>query len=598
MCRIFGYIGEQEVKQDTLRLVSQLQIHGGPDSQNFIQRRHWSLGNNRLAIQGIAGGLQPYTLDNKIYVVFNGEIYNHNELRVSLKRRGYSFKDTCDGSILPSLYQEYGTDFVKLLDGMFAVAIIDTRENLKLILANDPVGIKSLYYQWDDRTKTLKFSSEIPALLAFEGITKELRLNAIDDYLTAKAVLGSETIYKGIFSLPPSSILIANFLVQPKLKNYVSLLNEKIPYTNINEAGAYLNEVIKNEVSALMLADVPACVVTSGGLDSSYITALASKFSDNLHSFNIWYEGSWPNDERHYAKEVSRIYKTTHHQILIKEKDFTDIIYRMLKHMGQPNSAPHCLSTYALFEAVKQAGFKVALAGEGADEFFGGYARFENATVDVKETWLPMYLDKLSAVSKSQRDALYSPDYVEYLRNEATLYKKSFDKIETGERNHKSRLTALLEFDQIHRFPYYILRRVDHLSMAHSVEVRVPFCQPRIMALSKKMPDEFKIFKNQGKHILYKAAKNKLPESIMNRPKQPFLLPIASMLKNGHVIHDLLLDTINSREFQSRNFFKKNEVNKLIRKQINSPSDKHAEALWALMIMELWLQQTGASLHI
>ncbi|MBV9576585.1 MAG: asparagine synthase (glutamine-hydrolyzing) [Gammaproteobacteria bacterium] len=592
MCRIFGYIGEEKITKTILSEVSKLQIHGGPDAQNFIQRDRWALGNNRLAIQGISGGEQPYTITNKISVVFNGEIYNHNALRKMLEQRGYFFKDTCDGSILPALYHEYEEDFVKLLDGMFAIAIIDERNGLKLVLASDPTGIKSLYYYWNNEYKTLKFSSELAPLLALGKISKEIRLQGVDEYLTGKAIWGPQTIYKNIFSLNPSSILIAPLGKPPTIFNYVSSINPDFQYDDIDEAGLALNKLIENEVATLMTADVPVCVVTSGGLDSSYISALASKFDSNLHSFNIWYEGDWPQDERHFAKEVADHNNTNHHQLIIKQRCFPDIVRKMVKHIGQPNSAPHCLSTFVLFEEVRAAGFKVALTGEGADEFFGGYARFAMAASDTNRNWLPTYLDKLSAMNKTQRDDIYTSDYQQYIRSNDDLYNKTIDTILRRENNSKDRLNTLLEFDQIARFPYYILRRVDHLSMAHSVEVRVPFCQPRIAAISKKIPNNFKISNNQGKIILYKAAKDKLPQSILTRPKQPFLLPISSMLKKGHILYNLLLDTLHSHKFQSRNIFRKDSVEKLLQKHIKNPSDTHAEALWSMMILELWLDAT------
>lgn len=594
MCRIFGYIGQKPITNETLEIVSKRQIHGGPDSQHFIQKKCWALGNNRLAIQGLDGGLQPFQWEEKIYVVFNGEIYNHNELRILLSKRGFTFQDSCDGSILTAMYLEYGMDFVKYLDGMFAIAVIDTREHLKLILATDPTGIKSVYYHWDHQHQTLHFSSEIPALHSFSGISKELRKQGIDDYLTGKAIWGPETVYKDIFTLPPSSLLIAQLSSPPRVIFYTSQLDEEVPTHDIEEAGIYLNEILDKEVKMMMLADVPVCVVTSGGLDSSYVTALARKYADHLHSFNIWYEGNWPQDERHFAKEVADQYGTIHHQVIIREKDYLDGIERMLGHIGQPNSAGHCLSTYVLFEAVSRAGFKVALTGEGADEFFGGYTRFATASSSTENNWLETYLDKLSAVSKNQRDALYSPDYQSYLDSVTKLSEKTSKDLTGREQSNNNRLKTLLEFDQVDRFPYYILRRVDHLSMAHAVETRIPFCQPRIANLSRKMPNHFKIADKQCKKILYHAAQNKLPASVLNRPKQPFLLPITQMLQPGHVLFNLMMDTLTSLEFKNRDIFKINSVNHLIEKQRSQPDDMTSEALWTLTTLELWLQQSNA----
>jgi asparagine synthase (glutamine-hydrolysing) len=585
MCRIFGFLGAEKISRETLTRVSQLQIHGGPDQQTIFATQTAALGINRLAIQGMDGGRQPYQLSEHIHVVFNGEIYNAAALRKTLALKGYHFADSCDGNVIAPLYHEFGADFMRYLDGMFAIAILDDRETSRLTLATDPTGIKSLYYYWHAETRTLKFSSELAPLLALGQVNKRLRAQAIDEYLLGKSVWGPATMYEDIYCLPPASKLTAIFGQPPVVQSYQTVLDEKIASQDFIQAGVELNDVIEQEVASLMLADVPVCVVTSGGLDSSYLSALAQKYNPDLHSFNIWYEGEWPQDERHYAREVALRYNTTHHQILIKEKDFPALIQQTVRHLGQPNSAPHSLSTYVLFQEVRQAGFKVALTGEGADEFFGGYARFHKASQNPDAGWLAPYLDTLSAASKSLRDELYTADYQAHLHGE-TLYSRTLAKLSAG--SDSNRLETLLAFDQDERFPYYILRRVDHLSMAHGVEVRVPFCQPRITALSRKLPAAFK----HDKRILYQAAAGKLPDSVLTRTKQPFLLPISAMLKPGHILYDLLVDTLHSLQFNARNIFKKTAVDKLLQRQASHPSDAHAESLWALMTLELWLQAT------
>ncbi|MEN9449151.1 MAG: hypothetical protein RJA25_2441, partial [Bacteroidota bacterium] len=505
------------------------------------------------------------------------------------------FREHSDSLVL---YYVYGERFVEMLDGMFSIAIVDTRDKLRIMLASDPSGIKSLYYNWDDNGKLLKFASEIPALMKFGGISNELRPQGIDDYLTGKSIWGNETIYRSIHTLPPATILTAYYQQAPKIQKYQSKIIDDSFHNNVEDAGLYLHNIIDKEVSSLMCADVDVCVVTSGGLDSSYITALAAKKNSKLHSFNIWYEGDWPHDERHYAREVAEKYNTTHHQIIIKQNQLIDYTYKMVKSLGQPNSAPHSLSTYALFEAVSKQGFKVALTGEGADEYFAGYKRFSTAVSNTSEIWLSSYLDQLSAIKKQTRNELYSNDYLHYLNGSTSIYDKASNKINADEISYKDRLHALLEYDQLERFPYYILRRVDHLSSAHAVEVRVPFCQPQIVDFSRKIPNKFKIYQDNGKYILYKAASDMLPQSIIKRPKQPFMLPIASMLKKGHPLFNLILDTLSSHSFRSRNLFKNNIINELIEKQLTYPNDENAEALWALLILELWFQESNIQLKI
>lgn len=598
MCRIFGSIGRREISPSILKKVAQRQLHGGPDYQNFTVNPGWSLGINRLAIQGLDGGLQPFSLRNQIYAVFNGEIYNHRELKKLLNERGYAIEDNCDGAIILPMYLEYGEDFVRFLDGMFAIAIYDASRDPKLILATDPAGIKSLFYYWDAENKTLLFSSEISALLSFEQINQDLRPEGFEEYLFGRTVWGQNTVYKHIHTLEPSSLLIAKLDQYPKINHYHSKLEAEFIPSTIDAAAHNLNTLLQDEVAAMMSADVPVCVITSGGLDSSYLTALASQCTTNLHSFNIWYEGDWPSDERHYASEVAKRYNTQHHQIMIHEHEFSDLLQKTIQHLGQPNTAPHSVSTYALFEAIQQQGFKVALTGDGADEFFGGYTRFAHAEGDEKENWLPHYFDIMSSVTSQLRRTLYSADYKNILYSQThpeIMVTQQFNQLNKA---MNSRLQTLLKFDQYYRFPYYILRRLDHLSMAHSVEARVPFCQPRIMSFAKKIPDNFKISNGSGKYILYKAAKNMLPESVLNRPKQPFTLPIIAMLKKGHALFNLLLDVINSNSFKQRNIFNTDAIKNLVNQQSVAPSSGSADALWSIMVLELWLQMNNSNFAI
>jgi asparagine synthase (glutamine-hydrolysing) len=351
--------------------------------------------------------------------------------------------------------------------------------------------------------------------------------------------------------------------------------------------------MLDHEIKAMMLADVPVCVVTSGGLDSSYVTSLAKKYCDNLHSFNISYEGNFPSDERHFAQEVAKACGTQHHQVEIAEKDFPRLLGKMIQHIGQPNSAPHSLSTYALFEAIHQEGFKVALTGEGADEFFSGYKRYSAAAYDANSDWLARYLDKMSVSPRSMREEIYSPAYRAFISEKDTLFDKALREILHYESLENNRLAAVLKFDQTQRFPYYILRRVDHLSMASSVEVRVPFCQPRIIDFSQKLKNNFKVNNAQDKFILYKAAEGKIPTSVLSRPKQPFTLPVVAMLKKGHVLFDMMYSTLNSRTFIERDIFDADKLNLLINRQLSNPEEKAAETLWSLMVFELWLREAA-----
>lgn len=595
MCRIYGLLGQHKITQEQLAAVAHLQIKGGPDYQSHIINNHWIIGNNRLAIQDLQGWFQPFKLKNT-YAVYNGEIYNHAELRNFLKTKGYHFTDHCEGSVILPLYELYGNNFAKYLDGMFVIAIIDD-DNKKCIITNDPCAIKSIYFHWDQKEDVFYFSSELQSLLAF-NITRDLRVEAVDEYLIGRTIWHDHTFFSNINSLAPSTFLIKQQGQAPQFFKYESLIKKEWeePF-DFDKSATALNNLLEVEIAQMTKADVPLCVVTSGGLDSSYISALSAQHVENLTCFNIAYEGDWPLDERHFAKEVALKQRANYHQVIIKEKDFPSILENTIQYLGQPNSAPHALSTFALFKAIHEAGFKVALTGDGADEFFSGYERFKNAVFTQTPNWLALYFNKMCATTQEMHNFIYNLNYQNYLiDNQYNLLTTAKMKIEKNEQKYKSRLKALLDFDQNERFTSYILRRVDHLSMANSVEVRVPFCQPRITAFAKALPDQYLTDPHSVKRILYRAAEKILPQSVLTRPKQPFTLPIQKMLKKGHILFDILYETLTSKKFIARGFFCNKNIHHLIKKQLSHPAEDVANMLWSLLILELWLQQLNSNL--
>src|SRR5256886_1430646 len=302
MCRIHGHFGAATPHE--MRAAGAMQLHGGPDAQGYVSGGTWALGNNRLAIMDLDGGEQPYRLGEDIVVVFNGEIYNHAELRTELAAQGYRFADHCDGSILPALYHRYGRDFAQHLDGMFAVAIVDLRDEPTLVLATDDSGMKPLYYRWDDQRRQFSFASEIPALLAFRSVGNEPWLAGLDAYLTTKIPFGEQTMFQDIRVLPAGSTA----WVTESRGLHVVQRGRPRPATldvDLETAGREVYAALRDDVGRVALDDVPVSPLTSGGLDSSFVTALLAEAVPELHTFNIAVTGDWPFDERHFATEVA-----------------------------------------------------------------------------------------------------------------------------------------------------------------------------------------------------------------------------------------------------------------------------------------------------
>jgi asparagine synthase (glutamine-hydrolysing) len=594
MCRIFGYFGPEDVAQSVLRDVSNLQLAGGPDQQSFKKDIGWAIGNNRLSIVDLDNGEQPYELGEHISIVFNGEIYNHEALRAELIQKGYVFDDHCDGSILPAMYYEYGKDFVRYLDGMFAIAVIDTRNDLhSLLLATDPTGIKSLYYYWDETKQVLYFSSELPSLLGFRDIPKNLWLRGVDSYLTTKAIFGDHTMFENIYTMPASSFLEVRPGKRPQLSTWKTHLAAPKPTGGFETSSQSLLSYLTKEVTGLLEADVPVSTINSGGLDSSLVTAIASLHKEGIHSFNIAYEGDWPFDEKAFAREVAEKNGTIHHQVTIDPKEFQNILPQVVKHLGQPNADPITLSTYSLFEAINQAGFKVAVSGDGADEMFGGYDRYKSAMSRAGGDWITPYVDSLGAVNQSMRESLYSDDYTAFLNEKGRTAQVIKEKLRSERGN---RLDTILEFERSYRLPNYHLRRVDHLSMAHSVEVRVPFCQPRVVDFARQLTDDERISGDEVKRLLYRSAGGILPHSVLHRKKQPFTLPINAMMRPGLPLYDFVKEALDYDTIRDQNLFNVSTIEKLLYIQANKPNDKAALALWSVMMFQLWSMQYGISI--
>ncbi|WP_042414190.1 asparagine synthase (glutamine-hydrolyzing) [Streptacidiphilus anmyonensis] len=588
MCRIHGHF-DADLSPHDMRAAGALQRHGGPDEARLAHGAGWALGSNRLAITDPAGGRQPYEGDDgRVKAVFNGEIYNHVELRAQLRARGHRFADRCDGAVLPALYQEHGRAFAERLDGMFAVALIDLRSEPTLVLATDDAGMKPIYYRWDGRR--LHFASELPALLAMGRERPTLWEPGLDSYLATKTPFGEHTLVEGVQVLPPGTTAVCSR--SRGLRLYRRPAPER-PAVTGGEPGEQVREVLAEEVRRLTVADARVCAITSGGLDSSLVTALMADGapSPGVHSFNIAYRGEWPHDERHFAREVAQRAGTVHHQVELDVARFPELLPAVAWHLGQPNADPITLSTYGLFEAVHQAGFKVALTGDAADEVFAGYGRI-HAAVTTHGTWLPEYVDALAAIPAEARPRLYSVDYRAFVADRGSASDAITERLRQ-EAAHRSRLDVLTDFETQVRLPAYHLRRVDHLSMAHAVEVRLPFCQRSVRELARALPQHHRLSPEggRGKVALYAAAHGLLPRSVLERPKQPFTLPITAMLAPGTPLWAYTREVLSPARLRTGGQLDPTAVERLLRAQQTRPADCLALATWSLLMFELWREE-------
>ncbi|ARP72865.1 asparagine synthetase B [Streptomyces pluripotens] len=584
MCRIYGHFNAVVPSEDLSR-VGELQRHGGPDQQHCSVGPTWSLGSNRLAVMDPAGGRQPYrSASGAVHVVLNGEIYNHVALRGRLSALGYRFTDHCDGSVLPALYERYGDAFVRYLDGMYAIAVLDLRAEPRLVLATDHLGMKPLFYHWDQRRGALYFSSEIPALLAFPDVSTSAWTPGLESYLAAKTPFGGQTMFRDIAALPPAVTAVCDRAGGLRVHRRSS------PEPEPGQRSGSLRARLHREVDALLEADVPVASVTSGGLDSSLVTTLATGKAPQLHTFNIAYTGSWPDDERHFARQVSDHAGTRYHQVELDPVELPDLLPQVVWHLGQPNADPITVSSFALFAAVREAGFTVALTGDGADEVFGGYRRMRTAAeaAEVGEPWYEPYLDELAVLPATRRKQLYTADYAAAVGSEPALPEEATDALRSGPGTVLDRITA---FEVGYRLPAYHLRRVDHLSMASAVEVRLPFCQQSVVRYAVQLPDRDRIHGGVVKRALYDAARGLLPGAVLAREKQPFTLPIAAMLTPGWPLWAYARDLLATDRLRRGGELDPGAVDRLFADQAARPDNATALALWALLVYEIWREQ-------
>ncbi|MFI8518702.1 asparagine synthase (glutamine-hydrolyzing) [Streptomyces sp. NPDC085481] len=600
MCRILGSFAAGADRPDPAELaaVSARQRHGGPDEHQVLSGPGWSLGCDRLAVTDPCGGRQPYRLPHLpgILAVLNGEIYNHAELRRRLAARGHRFPDRCDGTLLPALYAEYGPAFAEHLDGMFAVAVLDLRPgSVRLVLAVDDMGMKPVHFHHDGRDGSTRFASEIPALLAFEGVRIAPRENALDTVLATRTSFATHTALDGISVLPPGATAVVRPGCAPVVRRRAPhgtahTAPSDAPPAGPRPAFGDTQDVLRHEVRRLATADVPVCAVTSGGLDSGLVTALAAEFGREtdappLHTFHLAYRGKWPGSEAAYARSVARRARTVHHEVTVDPDEIPSLLTRTVRHLGQPNADPIALSTYALFRAVRENGFTVALAGDGADELFGGYDRMRAAlAAPAGSDWAGAYADALSAAPRMLREHLYTSSYRAFIADQGSAADRIEQELRSAEATGTDRATAMSAFETRWRLPAYHLRRLDHLSMAWAVEARLPFCQPAVAAHARALPPGAR----HGKRALYEAGAELLPASVLNRPKQPFTLPVAAMIAPGGPLLETVRELLSPARLVLGGKIRADRAQRLLARHLERPNDRDALALWGLAVHELW----------
>jgi asparagine synthase (glutamine-hydrolysing) len=586
-------------------------VHRGPDQQAVVQGGCASLGAVRLSIIDVAGGDQPIsTADGNSTIAFNGEIYNHAELRRELEQRGHRFRTRCDTEVALRAFLEWDIDSFSRLRGMFAIAIWQEAEK-RLILARDRAGIKPLYIA--RRNGELYFGSELKALFVHPEISRTLDLEGLGHYLTFNYVPGPFTLVQGIRKLPPGEWLEWRD-GKERSGAYWKLEFRRRPW-KLEDAKAELDRLLRESVREHLISDVPLGVWSSGGLDSSTMVHYASEaFPGRLKTFSVSFRGR-NFDESPYFREVAARYGTDHHEFdLNPSVDLPAAIEQIPYYSDEPSADAGALPVWFLSKMTRRH-VTVALSGEGADELFGGYytyladryarwlrwtpAALRRLALRAAALW-PVADDKISFEYKLKRflkGSLLSPDEAHVYWNGAfsRQERRELLRVETGES-----LQALfasqppdpgsryLSFDHTYYLPDDILYKCDRMSMAHSIEVRPAFLDHRIIEFAASLPPRLKVRGRTLKYVLRELMRDKLPAAVIRRAKEGFDIPAHDWFRGP--LRDLLRETVTAEAAERTGIFRGAAVEALVRQHLSRRANLGFQ-LWGLLILFLWIRQ-------
>ncbi len=583
-------------------------VHRGPDDQGVMIDGPLGLGMRRLSIIDLGGGHQPiFNEDGTVGVVFNGEIYNYQELRQELLDRGHHLRTHSDTETLVHLYEDHGPAFVERLNGMFGFALWDAKAK-RLMLARDRIGKKPLYYAWTP--DGLVFGSEIKCLLESGDVSREIDRQALYHYFCLGYIPHPLSVYQQIRQLPPAGRLIVEgdgFTVDRywRLRSQVdrSLVRE--------EVCEKLHALVDDAVRRRMISDVPLGAFLSGGLDSSIVVArMAQHSSQPVKTFHIDF-GDPQYSELEYGRAVAQRYGTEHHELVVRPSAL-EVLDQIVAHHDEPFGDPSSVPTWYVSQLTRQH-VTVALAGDGGDESFGGYNRYLDALARrplpawarhslgalgrMVHSVLPrsapgrrffrsigMAEDEYFAVGAEEMEAreFLSPDYLRLL-NGVSTYELLRPQIAAGD--HSDRLAPFAHLDAQRYLPDDILVKVDRMSMAHSLEVRAPLLDYRVVELAATLPQDWKISDGDTKVILKNAFRAELPAMVLEPRKRGFSMPLAKWLRGE--LRPALEEALHDRSLAASGMFNMRELRGLAQEHWSNARDRRGQ-LWRFLFFARW----------
>jgi asparagine synthase (glutamine-hydrolysing) len=630
MCGIAGILNSQGLAdRDLLKRMLDALRHRGPDDEGIYAEDGVALGQRRLSIIDLTTGHQPLSNeDGSVWITFNGEIYNFQELRETLEKKGHHFRTHSDTEAIVHAYEEYGAECVKHLRGMFAFAIWDAHKGL-CYLARDRVGKKPLFYA--EVGGQFLFASELQGLLQCPDIRREVELDTIDEYLTYGYIPAPRTAFKGIFKLPPAhyaTVTLQSSRFTFHVSRYWQLEYEPKLLLTEDEACERLLELLREAVRLRLISDVPLGAFLSGGIDSSAVVALMSELSEKpVKTFSIGFEESAFN-ETDYARTIARKFGTEHHEFIVRPNAL-EVVPKLVRHYGEPYADSSAVPSYYVAQVTRQH-VTVALNGDGGDECFAGYERYAGNEIAERYHKIPTplrrgvieplshllphsvnrrsrlrqarrflevasqpmeqrYLRWVTTVTPEQKEDLYSADFQAQLNgvhvSRFTFHASRFLTDLFAQTNGLSPLDKTLFVDVNSYLPYDLLVKMDIATMANSLEARSPFLDHHVMEFAARLPAHFKLRGTTLKYLLKKALRPLLPADNLRRRKQGFGVPVGDWFRGE--LRELLHDTVLSQRALQRGYFQGDALRQLVDDHVQRRED-YTYQLWALLMLELW----------
>jgi asparagine synthase (glutamine-hydrolysing) len=636
MCGINGIAFSRQtgrrVERGVIERMRDVITHRGPDDEGIFVEGAIGLGHRRLSIVDVAAGHQPMTNeDGSLQIIFNGEIYNHADYRPDLEARGHTYRTHCDTETILHLYEEEGARSVERLRGMFAYAIWDARRR-ELFIARDRLGVKPLYYVHTS-DGSLYFASEIKALLAARALKPEINFAALPDYLANHATSGEETLFRGVKRLLPGHTMLWREDGTLKIEKYWDVHFAPEEGTQAGQRrsdGDYVaewSEMFRESVRLRLMADVPLGMFLSGGIDSSAIAAVMSGMVDEpVKTFSVAFAEREAN-ELEYARLVARSFKTDHHEVVVSPEQFFAALPQLVWHEDEPLAHPSSVALYFVSRLAARH-VKVVLTGEGSDEMLAGYARYRKTIYNLAlgaryHSWTPeslrnlvnraverlparsavrqklsrtflclapdietIYFDNFAVFSRDAQRQLLTPDTKERIGADALdPYADARSRIEQTDAD--TLLNRLLYADT-KTYLHELLMKQDQMSMAASIESRVPFLDHKLVEYTARLPERMKLRGLTTKYILRESMKNVLPGQILSRGKMGFPVPVGAWFRGqfSSVIDEYVL----GERATSRGLFDATFTRQLVERHTRGGED-HSERLWALVNFEMWLRR-------